>query len=196
MSRIEQLISEIETYIDDCKSQPFTNNKKIIVDRDEIEELLAELRMRIPDEIKKYQKIISNKEAILSDASKKADDLLSQAKKQTQELLDEHQILQQAYAKADEIVRSATMQGQQVVDQAARDANEIRDSAIRYTDDMLKGMQEIIHHTMEKNRSRFETLDTFLQTSYEMVISNRRELSGQDTEEEEEAAAPEEPEQP
>ena len=38
MSRIEQLISEIEEYIDGCKAQPFTNNKKIIVDKDEMEE--------------------------------------------------------------------------------------------------------------------------------------------------------------
>ena len=193
MSKIEQLIGEIEAYIDDCKAQPFTNNKKIIVDRDDIEELLAELRMRTPDEIKKYQKIISNKEAILSDASKKADDLLSEAKKQTQELLDEHQILQQAYAKADEIVRSATMQGQQIIDQATRDANTIRDSAIRYTDDILKSMQEIIFHTLEGTRSRFDSFEKSLESNYEMVISNRRELSGQDVEEP--ADAPEEPEQ-
>ena len=52
MSRIEQLISEIEEYIDGCKAQPFTNNKKIIVDKDEMEELLVELRLRTPDEIK------------------------------------------------------------------------------------------------------------------------------------------------
>lgn len=194
MSRIEQLISEIETYIDDCKTQPFTNNKKIIVDRDEIEELLAELRMRIPDEIKKYQKIISNKEAILSDASKKADDLLSQAKKQTQELLDEHQILQQAYAKADEIVRSATMQGQQIIDQATKDANVIRDGAILYTDDMLKSMQNIINHTLEGTRSRFDSFNKFLESSYHIVTANRKELAGQEAEEEEEEA-PGEPEQ-
>ncbi len=193
MSKIEQLIGEIEAYIDDCKAQPFTNNKKIIVDRDEIEELLAELRMRTPDEIKKYQKIISNKEAILSDASKKADDLLSEAKKQTQELLDEHQILQQAYAKADEIVRSATMQGQQIIDQATKDANTIRDSAILYTDDMLKSMQNIIGHMLSGTRSRFDSLEKVLEESYEIVASNRKELSGQDTVEEEEI--PGEPEQ-
>ena len=63
-SRIEQLIDEIETYIDNCKYQPFSNTK-IIVDKEEIDELLRELRMKTPDEIKRYQKIISNKEAIL-----------------------------------------------------------------------------------------------------------------------------------
>ena len=58
MSRIEQLISEIEEYIDSCKFQALSNSK-IIVNKEEMEELLVELRMRIPDEIKKYQKIIS-----------------------------------------------------------------------------------------------------------------------------------------
>ena len=55
MSRIEQLISEIEEYIDTCKYQALSNTK-IIVNKEELEELLVELRLRIPDEIKKYQK--------------------------------------------------------------------------------------------------------------------------------------------
>lgn len=41
MSRIEQLISDIEAYIDNCKYQPFSNNK-IIVDKDQLEDMLSE----------------------------------------------------------------------------------------------------------------------------------------------------------
>ena len=59
MSRIEQLIGEIEEYIDSCKFQPLSSTK-ILVNKEELEELLVELRLRIPDEIKQYQKIISN----------------------------------------------------------------------------------------------------------------------------------------
>ena len=55
MSRIEQLIGEIEEYIDSCKYQPLSNSK-ILVNKEEMEELLVELRLRVPDEIKKYQK--------------------------------------------------------------------------------------------------------------------------------------------
>ena len=54
MSRIEQIITEIEDYIDSCKYQPLSN-AKILVNKEEIEELLVELRLRIPEEIKKYQ---------------------------------------------------------------------------------------------------------------------------------------------
>lgn len=66
-SRIEQIIEEIEEYIDGCKPQTFSSSK-IIVNREEMEELLNELRIKTPEEIKRYQKIISNKEAILADA--------------------------------------------------------------------------------------------------------------------------------
>ena len=61
-SRIEQIIEEIEEYVDSCKYQPLSTTK-IVVNKEEIEELLRELRLKTPDEIKRYQKIISNKEA-------------------------------------------------------------------------------------------------------------------------------------
>ena len=75
MSRIEQLISDIEAYIDNCKYQPFSNNK-IIVDKDQLEDMLSELRLKTPDEIKKYQKILNNKDAIISDAKEQAESIL------------------------------------------------------------------------------------------------------------------------
>ena len=66
-SRIEQIIEEIEEYIDGCKYQALSSSK-IIVNKDELEELLNELRSKTPEEIKRYQKIISNQDAILQEA--------------------------------------------------------------------------------------------------------------------------------
>ena len=43
-SRIEQLIDEIEEYIEGCKPK-FMSSTEIIVNKDEIDELLRELRM-------------------------------------------------------------------------------------------------------------------------------------------------------
>ena len=65
-SKMEQIIEEIEEYIDGCKFQPLSSTK-IIVNKEELEELIAELRAKTPEEVKRYQKIISNKEAILAD---------------------------------------------------------------------------------------------------------------------------------
>ena len=92
-SKIEQLIDEIEEYIDSCKYQALSNTK-IIVNKEEIDELLRELRMKTPDEIKRYQKIISNKEAILNDAKEKAQALINAATVQTNELINEHELMQ------------------------------------------------------------------------------------------------------
>ena len=87
-SRMEQIIGEIEEYIEGCKVQRF-NSSNIIVDKETLEELLHELRVKTPEEIKRYQKIISNKEAILADARTKADEILAQAQIQTNELISE-----------------------------------------------------------------------------------------------------------
>ena len=85
-SKMEQIIDEIEEYIDGCKTYPLSS-AKIIVNKDEIEELLSELRNKTPEEIKRYQKIISNKEAILADAQAKADAIIAQAQIKTDELI-------------------------------------------------------------------------------------------------------------
>ena len=135
-SGIEEIIEEIEEYVDGCKPSAFSPSK-IIVNRDELESLLEELRTKTPEEIKRYQKIISNKEAILADAQNKADAIIAQAQIQTNELVSEHQIMQQAYAKANEIIMLATKNAQDMLDKATEDANSIRMGAIAYTDDML-----------------------------------------------------------
>ncbi len=199
MSRIEQLISEIEEYIDSCKFQALSNSK-IIVNKEELEELLVELRLRIPDEIKKYQKIISQQETILNeaksqadamvtdakkqadammeDARKQADSMVAQASEQTTEMINEHEIMQRAYAHANEVVEQANAQAQGIVDAAADDANNIRQGSIQYTDDMLRSLQTIIDHTMGEARSRFDSFMNSMQSSYEIVSSNRKELQG------------------
>ena len=64
-SKIEDIIDEIEAYIDDCKPSAFSTNK-IVVNRDELESLIQELRTKTPDEIKKYQRMIANREQILA----------------------------------------------------------------------------------------------------------------------------------
>ena len=110
VSRIEQLINEIEEFIDGCKSQPFSNSN-IIVNKEELEELLVELRLRIPDEIKQYQKIISNQDAILNQARTQADAMLQEANAQTNELVNEHEIMQKAYSHANEVVEQAQYPG-------------------------------------------------------------------------------------
>jgi len=164
-SRIEQIIEEIEEYIDrDCKFQPLSTTK-IIVNKEHLEELLRELRLKTPDEIKRYQKIIANRDAILADAQV-----------QTTELVSEHEIMQQAYAQANEIVTQATAQAQEIIDNATSDANAIRIGAIQYTDDLMANAESIIGHTLDSYTTKYDGLISSLQECYETVRANRAEL--------------------
>lgn len=177
MSRIEQIITEIEEYIDSCKFQALSN-AKILVNKEEIEELLVELRLRIPDEIKKYQKIISNQDVILQEARMQANSMVAEATAQTNDLVNEHEIMQRAYAQANQIIEEATMQAQSILDSAVAEGNGIRQSSVQYTDDMLNSLQTIINHAMEGAQGRFDAFMNSMQSSYDIVSSNRHELSG------------------
>ena len=177
MSRIEQLIGEIEEYIDSCKFQPLSTTK-ILVNKEELEELLVELRLRIPDEIKKYQKIISNQDAILNEARSQADAMLADATAQTNELVNEHEIMQQAYTAANQLIEEAQVQAQAIIDNAVAEANSVRQGSIDYTDDMLKSLQTIITHSMEGAQGRFDAFLASMQSSYDIISANRNELAG------------------
>lgn len=174
-SRIEQIIEEIEEYIDGCKPQTFSSSK-IIVNREEIEELLSELRQKTPEEIKRYQRIISNKEAILADAQTKADAIIARAQVKTDELVSEHQIMQQAYEQANEIVTAATAQAQEILDSATNDANSIRMGAMQYTDDILRNLENALSHSIETAKVRHEAYISSMQGFLDIVTTNRAEL--------------------
>ncbi len=175
-SRIEQIIEEIEEYIDNCKPQTFSTSN-IIVNREQIEELLNELRVKTPEEIKRYQKIISNKEAILADAQSKADAIIAQAQVKTDELVSEHQIMQQAYAQANEVVVIATKQAQEILDNATNEANSIRMGAMQYTDDILRNLENTISHSMEAAKTRHDSYISSLQGFLDVVTTNRAQLN-------------------
>lgn len=175
-SRIEQLIDEIEEYIDGCKYQPLSNTK-IIVNKEEIDELLRELRMKTPDEIKRYQKIISNKEAILNDARARAEALVNEATIHTNELINEHEIMQQAYAQANEVVKMATQQAQEILDNATTEANSMRMAAMQYTDGILASIETLMTQTMKMTTDHYESFIGAMNHYNDVVNANRVELN-------------------
>ena len=181
MSRIEQLISDIESYIDTCKYYPLSN-VKIIVNKEQLEDMLTELRLKTPDEVKKYQKILSN-----TDAKEQADAIINAAQVQTEELINEHEIMQRAYAQANELIEQATAQAQSILDNATEEANSIRYGAMQYTDDMLAKLQYIIEHSIKDNKEKYDSLLSGLENVLSVVNNNRNELSGIEEGESEEA---------
>jgi cell division septum initiation protein DivIVA len=174
-SKIELLIDEIEAYINSCTKVPFSSTD-VRVNKDEINELIHELRSKTPDEIKRYQKIVSNKEAILNDARAKAQQLIENAQAQTNELINEHEIMRQAYEQANQVVSSAAKQAQALLDNATVEANNMKASAVQYTDTLLSEVEAILQGSIDSTNKHYEGLLTDLTNYAEMVKSNRAEL--------------------
>ena len=187
-SRIEQIIEEIEEYIDGCRFQPLSTTK-IVVNKEELEELLRELRLKTPDEIKRYQKIISNKDAILADAQEKADKIIANAEAKAQEMISQHEVTQQAYAQANDTINRSNQQAQEILDSATTDANNIRYSAISYTDEMLGNLADLLDNALADAMPKYKSMIDSLQSALNIVNRNRSELDPQAVE----APAPRQP---
>ncbi|MGN0369810.1 MAG: ATPase [Butyrivibrio sp.] len=175
ISKIEEIINELDDYISSCKPIPLSGTK-ISVNKEDVIEYIRELRLKTPDEIKKYQRLISNREAIIADAKMQAEQMIHDAQVHTEELINEHEIMQRAYEQANEVIEQAQKQAQAIVDKAAEDANNIRLGAIQYTDDMLGNLQMIIEHSLENNKAKYDSLINSLNKDLNIVISNRKEL--------------------
>ena len=180
-SRIEQIIEEIEEYVESCKYQPLSTTK-IVVNKEELEELLRELRLKTPDEIKRYHKIISNKDAILADAQNKADAIIAEAQAKAREMVEQSEVMQSAYAQANETVNNANQQAQEILDAAT---NSIRLGAIGYTDDMLANLSNIMTTALNDAGEKYNSFVESLTSCYNTVVQNRSELSPQGAPEEE-----------
>lgn len=174
-SRIEQLIEDIYEFVESCRMQPLSSTK-VIVPKDELYDLLDELRLRTPDEIKRYQKIIVNRDAIIADAEEKAAIVLAEAGEKANMLLDEHEIMQQAYYQANELVSKASQEADKMIAEANDDANQIRLGAINYTNEMLTDVEHIIINAYESSKNKYEGLLNALKGNLDIVINNKKEL--------------------
>ncbi len=190
-NRIEQVIGDIEEYIDGCKMQAFSNTK-IIVDRPQLEEFLDELRQYTPEEVKKYQRMLNNRDKILSDAKKKAAEVEDKAQAYAEHMVNENQITRMAYEKANEILKDAQEQAKEILDNATEESNAIRQGALDYTNAMLNNLHSIISGTVEDSQNRYTALLSSLSEHLNIIESNQRELN-QSQEPEEPASGSQKP---
>ena len=87
--------------------------------------------------------------------------------------------MQQAYTQANETISKSNQQAQSIIDSATQDANNIRISAITYTDEMLANLEELMGNTLHETNEKHAALMNSLQEAYNTVRQNRQELSSQ-----------------
>ena len=179
MSKIEQIIEDLQGYISECKSPAFSGGGKVVCDRNTLDEFIEDLRLGTPEEIKKYQKIISQKDMILADAKSQSSAMIADAQRQAQKMVDEHEIMQKAYEESQKLVDTAREDAKNITDAATLDGNNIRNGAIQYTDGILGDLQSTIENAVAEQEARNAELIANLNAVLATVKENRNELNPQ-----------------
>lgn len=172
---IEEMIGDIEDFIDSCKFQTLSTTK-IVVQKEELLNMLKELRMKMPSEIERCQKIMRNKEAILSDARSQAEQMVANAAKEASKLVDESDIVHLANEKANEIYLEAQESSEATLKAANQDADDIRIGAMQYTQETLLGVETIIQQTLIEETEKYNAFLDTLQASLGILTTNRMEI--------------------
>lgn len=140
MMDIEQLIDALEDKIDSCTTIPIWGRG--IIDKDELLDMIQDIRMKYPDEMKQAKWVKEERQRIINDAQKEAAGIIKAAEDKIAAMVNEHDITQQAYEKAN-----------QIVDSAQKNSHEIRVGANQYADDVLRALEDELIKTAETIRA-------------------------------------------
>ena len=127
------------------KNIPFT--EKGIVEKDEVLEIIKEIRLKLPDELKQAKWVKEERARILEEAKKEADGIVREAENRIIAMIDEHEITRKAYDQKAEIIETANEM-----------SREISKGTKDYADSILLN------------------IETALQNALETIQNNRREL--------------------
>jgi cell division septum initiation protein DivIVA len=128
---ILQLIDRLEELFNDAKAVPFTHN--VVVDEDRMLELIDQMRIAIPEEVKKAQQVMAQRDRVMAQAQEEANRTLQLARDKSEQMVQKDMIVQEAQRRADQIVA-----------QARGEAEGTRVDADNYVIDTLMQLQDQI----------------------------------------------------
>ena len=96
------LLENLEDILEKGKSVPFTN--KTIVEKEELLDIIKEIRLKLPDELKQAKWIKEERARILQEAQKEADGIVKETESRIISMIDEHEITRKAYDQKNEII--------------------------------------------------------------------------------------------
>jgi len=128
------LIDKLDDLVHNSKQVPLTD--QVRVDKEEIYDLLDQMRVTIPEEIKQARWIVKERQEMLAEAKREAERILAEARERQEQLISDQEVTREAERAAEDIIEDAR----------ARE-REIRLGAEDYADDVL--------HSLEENLSKF-----------------------------------------
>ena len=126
---ILQLIDRLEELFNDAKAVPFTHN--VIVDEDRMLEIIDQMRIAIPEEVKKAQQVVAQRDRVMAQAQEEANRTLTLSREKAESMVQKDMVVQDAQRRAEQIVA-----------QARADAEATRMDADNYVVDSLMQLQD------------------------------------------------------
>ena len=152
-------LERLEGLIEQGRKVPFT--EKCIVEKNELLDIIKEIRLNMPDELNKAKWIKEERERIIAEAQKDADDIVKEAEKRIISMIDEHEITKKAYEKKDEIVAEAN-EKYRIMDRETK----------AYADGILEGVQERV----KALQNTLAQIEGSLNEVVESLNNDRKEL--------------------
>src|SRR3990170_1227442 len=128
---ILQLIDRLEELFNDAKSVPFTHN--VVVDEDRMLELIDQMRITIPEEVKKAQQVVAQRDRVMAQAQEEANRTVNLAREKADQMSQKDMLVQEAQRRAEQILA-----------QARADAEATRADADNYVIETLMQLQDQI----------------------------------------------------
>jgi cell division septum initiation protein DivIVA len=126
-----ELLEYLQDIVESAAKVPITG--KVVVDKKEVLEVVDQVINYLPDEFKKAQWVMTERERILGEAQKEYENV----KKQTMDLLKKQ-------VENHDIVKEANIRAQEIVASAQREAKAIRIGARDYADEILSQLEKEI----------------------------------------------------
>lgn len=147
---ILHLVDRLEEVLNQSRSFWFTS--QVVVDEDRILDLIDQMRVAIPDEVKKAQQLLAQRDRILAQAQEEANRTLAIAREKSEQLVERDAIVQAAQARSDQILAQARAQAETT----RRDADE-------YVLDTLMRLEMELDRSLTQARNGIRTLQTELE---------------------------------
>ena len=125
---ILQLIDRLEELFNESKNFPFTKN--VMVDEDRMLDIIDQMRIAIPEEVKKAQQLLGQRDRVLAQAQEEANRTLEIARQKADQLVGKDMLMQESHRRAE-----------QILVQARAEADTIRADADDYVIDSLMQLQ-------------------------------------------------------
>jgi cell division septum initiation protein DivIVA len=130
------LIDKLDDLIHNAKRTMLPGSDQVRLDREEVYDILDQMRATIPEEIKQARWIVKERQEMLAEAKREAERIVKEARERQEQLISQEEVVKQAERSAEDIIEDAR----------ARE-REIRLGAEDYADEIL--------NTLEVNLSKF-----------------------------------------